>query len=174
MTIYGRISGATYSTCSWARVFAQYRLLLEPIPAIYMGRSSASLTLSSFLSSLRSSSSEPTSALIKTMARGIVWIPTSENRTCAIHSKVKLIFLAASILTQLTQRPFPEGNSIEKTAPPHFLHLAGTIITTYFMIVGCVASYKEETKRLVFANQSSQNGLSFTVGRPPAIARRFK
>jgi len=27
------------------------------------------------------------------------------------------------------------------------------------MIISCVASYKEETKRLVLANQSSQDGL---------------
>jgi hypothetical protein len=75
---------------------------------------------------------------------------------------VRLIFLAASILAQLAQRSFPEGNPMEKTGPPHFLHLAGTVISTYFMIISCVASYKEKTKRLVFANQSSQNGLIFS------------
>src|SRR3989304_9261227 len=83
-------------------------------------------------------------------------------RTFAIHSSVRLIFLAASILAQLAQKPFPEGNSMEKTGPPHFLHLAGTVISTYFMIISCVASIKEKTKRLVFANQSSQNGLIFS------------
>ena len=76
-----------------------------------------------------------------------------------IHSSVRLIFLAASTLTQPAQRPLSESNPIEKTGPPHFLHVAGSVISTYFMITSCVASYKEETKRLVFASQSLQNGL---------------
>lgn len=66
-------------------------------------------------------------------------------RTRVIHSIVKLIFLAASILAQLVQRSFPEGSPTEETGPPHFLHLAGTIITTYFLITSCVAGYKEKT-----------------------------
>jgi hypothetical protein len=72
---------------------------------------------------------------------------------------VKLIFLAASILAQPKQRPLSESNPIEKAGPPHFLHVDGSVISTYFMMTNCVASYKEETKRLVFDSQSPQNGL---------------
>jgi hypothetical protein len=77
-------------------------------------------------------------------------------KTCTIHSKLKLIFLAASILAQVTQRPSPEGNPIEKTGPPHFLHLAGTIISKSFMTINSAANYKEETKRLVLGHGSPQ------------------
>jgi len=77
-------------------------------------------------------------------------------RTSPIHSKLKLIFLAASILAQVTQRPSPEGNPIEKTGPPHFLHRVGTIISKSFMTINSVANYKEETKRLVLAHGSPQ------------------
>ena len=61
-------------------------------------------------------------------------------KTPAIHSTVKLIFLAASNLAQLTQRPTTEGNLTETRGPPHFLHLVGTIIRKSFMIVGDVAN----------------------------------
>jgi hypothetical protein len=86
---------------------------------------------------------------------------------------VRLIFLAASILAQPMQRPLSENDPIEKIGPPHFLHLAGTVMTSYFMIISAVASYKEETKRLVLANQSRQkevilNGLQKTRQPPPA------
>jgi hypothetical protein len=87
---------------------------------------------------------------------------------------VRLIFLAASILAQLTQRPFQEGIPMEKTGPPHFLHLAGTVISAYFMIISCVASYKEKTKRLVFVNQSSQNGLIFSALQKTVRLRQQK
>jgi hypothetical protein len=80
---------------------------------------------------------------------------------------VRLIFLAASILAQPIQRPLSESNPIEKTGPPHFLHLAGTVISRYFMTIGRVASYKEETKRLVLANQSPQNGVIFNGLQKP-------
>ncbi len=40
----------------------------------------------------------------------------------------------------------PEGNPVENTGPPHFLHLVGTTITTHFMMITCVASYKEEAR----------------------------
>jgi hypothetical protein len=75
--------------------------------------------------------------------------------------------LAASILAQLTQRPLSENDAIEKIGPPHFLHLAGTVISTYFMMISCVASYKQETKRLVLANQSPQNGVIFNGLQKP-------
>jgi hypothetical protein len=65
---------------------------------------------------------------------------------------VRLIFLAASILAQPTQRPLTENNPVEKIGLPHFLHVAGSAITTNFMIKSHVASYKEETKRFVLAN----------------------
>jgi len=86
---------------------------------------------------------------------------------------VRLIFLAASILAQPIQRPLSENDPIEKIGPPHFLHLAGTVISRYFMTISGVASYKEETKRLVLANQSRQkgvifNGLRKTRQPPPA------
>jgi hypothetical protein len=77
----------------------------------------------------------------------------------AIHSSVRLIFLAASILAQPTQRPLSENNPIGKTGPPHLLHVAGSVISAYFIMTNCVASYKEETEGLVFSNQSPQNGL---------------
>jgi len=67
--------------------------------------------------------------------------------------------LAASILAQPTQRPLLENNPVEKIGLPHFLHVAGSAIITNFMITSHAASYKEETKRLVLANQSLQNGL---------------
>jgi len=92
----------------------------------------------------------------------------------AIHSSVRLIFLAASILAQPTQRPLSESNPIEKTGPQHFLHVAGSVISTYFMITGCVASYKEETKRLAFANQSPQNGLVLDGLQKTAKLRQWK
>jgi len=94
--------------------------------------------------------------------------------TRAIHSNVKLIFLAASILAQVRQRTFPEGDPMEKRGPPHFLHLAATVMSTYFIVVSCGASYKEETKRLVFSSQSPQNGLvekNIELGR---ISPRFR
>jgi hypothetical protein len=50
---------------------------------------------------------------------------------------------------------------MEKTGPPHLLHIAGTVISRYFITISGVASYKEETKRLVLANQSPQNGVIF-------------
>ena len=67
--------------------------------------------------------------------------------------------MAASILAQPTQRPLTENNPVEKIGLPHFLHVAGSAITTNFMITSHAASYKEETKHLVLANQSPQNGL---------------
>jgi hypothetical protein len=70
---------------------------------------------------------------------------------------MKLIFLAASILAQVRQRPFPEGNPIEKRGPPHFLHLAATVMSTYFIIISCAVSYKEKSKGLVFGHQLPQN-----------------
>jgi hypothetical protein len=86
---------------------------------------------------------------------------------------VRLIFLAASILAQPIQRPLSENDPIEKIGPPHFLHLAGTVITRYSMTTSGVSGYKEETKRLVLANQSRQkgvifNGLKKTRQPPPA------
>jgi hypothetical protein len=86
---------------------------------------------------------------------------------------VRLIFLAASILAQPIQRPLSENDPIEKMGPPHFLHLAGTVITTYFMINSGVASYKQETKHLILANQSRQRGVIFNGSQktrqpPPA------
>jgi hypothetical protein len=72
---------------------------------------------------------------------------------------VRLIFLAASILAQPTQRPLSESNPVEKIGPPHFLHVTGSAIITNFMITSHAASYKQETKHLVLANQSPQNGL---------------
>src|SRR3990170_3120043 len=75
-----------------------------------------------------------------------------------MHSTLKLIFLAASILAQVTQRPSPEGNPIEKTGPPHFLHLVGAIIRTSNMTISSVADYKEEPKCVVSAIQSSHIG----------------
>jgi len=76
---------------------------------------------------------------------------------------VKLIFLAASILAQLRQRPFPESNPVDKRGPPHFLHLAATVMSTYFMMTSGAASYKEKTKRLGFARQLPQNELILNV-----------
>jgi hypothetical protein len=67
--------------------------------------------------------------------------------------------LAASILAQATQRPLLGSNPVEKIGLPHFLHVAGSAIITNFMITSHVASYKEETKHLVLANQSPRNGL---------------
>jgi hypothetical protein len=81
------------------------------------------------------------------------------RRTFTIQSSVRLILLAASILAQPTQRPLSESNPVEKIGLPHFLHVAGSAITTNFMITSPVASYKEETKHLVLANQSPQNRL---------------
>jgi hypothetical protein len=74
---------------------------------------------------------------------------------------VRLIFLAASILAQPIQRPLSENDPIEKIGPPHFLHLAGAVMSRYFMTISYVASYKEETKRLASANQSRQKGVIF-------------
>jgi len=65
---------------------------------------------------------------------------------------VRLIFLAASILAQPIQRPLSENDLIEKVGPPHFLHLAGAVISRYFMTISYVVGYKEETKHLVLAN----------------------
>jgi len=60
---------------------------------------------------------------------------------------LKLILLAASNLAQVTQRASPEGNPVEKTARPHFLHLVGTIIRTSSKITTTsVAVYKQEGK----------------------------
>jgi hypothetical protein len=86
-------------------------------------------------------------------------------RARLVHSNVKLIFLAVSILAQPPQRPSSKGNPAENTGPPHFLHLVGTIITTYFIMIMCVASYKEEARCIALANQSSQNGLIFNKFR---------
>jgi hypothetical protein len=81
---------------------------------------------------------------------------------------VRLIFLAASILAQPIQRPLSENDPIEKIGPPHFLHLAGTVISRYFMTISGVASYKEETKRLVLAHQSRQKGVIFNGLQKPS------
>src|SRR3990170_5238346 len=67
-------------------------------------------------------------------------------KTCAIQSMLKLIFLAASNLAQLMQRPSPRGGAVERTGPPHFSHLAGTIMGTSFMIISNPANYKEDDK----------------------------
>jgi hypothetical protein len=75
------------------------------------------------------------------------------------HSVLKLIFLAASNLAQLTQRLLPEGNSVDNSEAPHFLHVSGIISTSLMNIV--VASYKEETECPGLANQSRQNGFLF-------------
>jgi hypothetical protein len=48
-----------------------------------------------------------------------------------------------------------------KTGPPHFLHLAGTVIGTYSTINSCDAGYKEETRLGVLVSQSPQNGVIF-------------
>ena len=74
---------------------------------------------------------------------------------------MRLIFLAASILAQPIQRPLSENDPIEKIGPPHFLHLAGAVMSGYFMTISYLASYKDETKRLVLANQSHQKGVIF-------------
>jgi hypothetical protein len=74
---------------------------------------------------------------------------------------VKLIFLAASNLAQLMQRPSPGGNPIEKTGRPQFLHLAGTVIGTSFMNISSVADYKEEAGCPGLTNRSPQNGPPF-------------
>lgn len=66
--------------------------------------------------------------------------------------------MAASILAQPTQRPLSESNPVEKIGLPHFLHVAGSAITTNFMITSHAASYKQETIHFVLANQSPQNG----------------
>jgi hypothetical protein len=73
---------------------------------------------------------------------------------------VKLIFLAASKRAQLMQRPSAKGNPIEKTTPPHFLHLCEAFISIR-MITYCLADYKEEIKRLILASQLPQNSLLF-------------
>jgi hypothetical protein len=56
-------------------------------------------------------------------------------KTRTLHSRLKLIFLAASNLAQLTQRSSTEGNPTKTTGPPHFLHLAGSFIATSFIII---------------------------------------
>jgi hypothetical protein len=78
-------------------------------------------------------------------------------KTRTSHSVLKLIFLAASNLAQLMQRLSSVVNPIEKTGPPHFLHLA-EIIRTSLIIISCVAHYKEKAKCPVLAKQSPQNG----------------
>jgi len=93
-------------------------------------------------------------------------------RTRVVHSNVKLIFLAASILVQPPQRPSPEGNPVEETGPPHFLHLVGTIIITYFMMVSCVASYKEEARYLVLA--TNDQAAKSHEDLPVLLERLFK
>jgi len=67
--------------------------------------------------------------------------------------------LAASILAQPTQRPLSGSSPVEKIGLPHLLHVAGSVITTNFMINRHAVSYKQETKHLALANQSPQNGL---------------
>jgi len=95
-------------------------------------------------------------------------------RTLTIQSSVRLILLAASILAQPTQRPLSESNPVEKTGLPHFLHVAGSVITTNFMITSHAAGYKQETKHLVLANQSPQNGLIHDELQIPVKLRQLK
>ena len=100
------------------------------------------------------------------MRRVLKFRTNFDCRTRVVHSNVKLIFLAASILAQPPQRPSPEGNPVENTGPPHFLHLVGTIITTYFMMITCVASYKEEARCIATETlliQSCLNQLGFVL-----------
>ena len=63
-----------------------------------------------------------------------------DYKTRTIHSTLKLIFLAASNLAHLTQRPPTESNLTETRGPPHFPHLVGNIIRKSFMIVRGVAN----------------------------------
>ena len=74
----------------------------------------------------------------------------SKSRT--IHSKLKLIFRAASNLAQLKHRPSPDVIPIERAGPPHFLHLVVTAISTIIHGHRCVAIYKGEAKWLVLVS----------------------
>jgi hypothetical protein len=79
------------------------------------------------------------------------------------HSVLKLIFLAASNLAQLAQRPFPEGNMVDNDGAPHFLHVPGIISTP--LMNNIVASYKEETECPGLANQSKRIPFQW-IGEP--------